>query len=110
MNYQHKGLAAGRWQQLTFIEQMANIGSEVERALNWKVKGNNQHCENAFDRALELIDLTLDGLESYPRLKEITRVREALVDYFMGDNQFAWTEEIWRKYFFYFAYAARRNT
>ena len=33
MSQQHKELAAGRWQQMPFIEQMANIGSEVERAL-----------------------------------------------------------------------------
>jgi hypothetical protein len=33
MNYQHKELAAGRWKELSFIEQMANIGSEIERAL-----------------------------------------------------------------------------
>jgi len=31
MNYKHKGLAQGRWFQLTLIEQLANIGSEVER-------------------------------------------------------------------------------
>ena len=30
---QHKELAAGRWKKLSFCEQMANIGSEVERAL-----------------------------------------------------------------------------
>ncbi len=38
MSYQHKDLAAGRWSQLSLIEQMANIGSEVERALNWRIK------------------------------------------------------------------------
>ena len=32
MTYQHAGLAAGRWKELPFVEQMANIGSEVERA------------------------------------------------------------------------------
>jgi hypothetical protein len=31
MNFVHKELAAGRWQTLSFMEQMANIGSEVER-------------------------------------------------------------------------------
>ncbi len=30
----HKELASGRWAQLSFVEQMGNIGSEVERALN----------------------------------------------------------------------------
>ena len=34
----HQSLASGRWQQLSFVEQMANIGSEVERALSWKEK------------------------------------------------------------------------
>jgi hypothetical protein len=38
MNYQHKELAAGRWQQMSLVEQMANVGSEVGRALNWRAK------------------------------------------------------------------------
>ena len=33
MTYQHKDLAAGRWKELPLFEQMSNIGSEVERAL-----------------------------------------------------------------------------
>ena len=36
MNYQHAGLAAGRWKELPFLERMANIGGEVERALGWR--------------------------------------------------------------------------
>jgi hypothetical protein len=63
MSYQHKNLAAGRWHQLSFLEQMANIGSEVERALNWRRKNNPTYSQRAFERALELIDLTLaDGI------------------------------------------------
>jgi len=38
MTYQHKKLAAGRWEKLTFFEQMANIGSEVGRSIKWKKK------------------------------------------------------------------------
>jgi hypothetical protein len=34
MTVQHRELAAGRWFQLSLIEQPANTGSEVERALN----------------------------------------------------------------------------
>jgi len=59
MNYQHKDLADGRWAELSFCEQMANIGSEVERALKWKEKGNLEYGEKAFFRALELFDLTI---------------------------------------------------
>jgi hypothetical protein len=41
MNHQHKELAAGKWKELTLSEQMANIGSEVSRALTWMEKGNS---------------------------------------------------------------------
>ena len=108
MSYQHRELAAGRWQQLPFLEQMANIGSEVERALNWREK-NPAYCQQACERALELADLTLESAASPARLKELSRVREALVDYFFGTNQFLSTPASWRNYFASFAYAARRN-
>jgi hypothetical protein len=109
VSYQHKDLAAGRWKELPFIEQMANIGSEVERALRWREKNNAEYSRKAFERALELIDLTLEYSDEYSRLKEIARVREALVDYFWGENTFKSTDVSWRKYFSHFNYAARRN-
>ena len=109
MNYQHKDLAAGRWSQLSFLEQMANIGSEVERALNWRVKKNADYAQRAFERALELIDLTLDCDKNYAHLKEVARTRESIVDYFYGANQFMSSESSWRKYFLPFTYASRRN-
>jgi len=109
VSYQHKNLAAGSWKQLSFIEQMANIGSEVERALNWRIKKNADYSQKAFERALELIDLTLDSDRNYAHLKEITRIREAIVDYFCGINQFMSSEGSWRNYFLPFVYASRRN-
>jgi len=109
MSCQHKGLADGRWEKLSFVEQMANIGSEVERALNWKSKNNADYSQKAFERALELIDLTLKNTKSLARLKEIARTREAMVDYFFGTNQFRSTERSWRNYFSPFTYAARGN-
>ena len=109
MSDQHKDLAAGRWKNLTFMEQMANIGSEVERALNWRAKRNTAYSQKAFERALELIDLSLDSVVNLTRLKELARAREALVDYFFGKNEFSSTDASWRKYFLHFTYAARKN-
>ncbi len=109
MNYQHKSLAGGRWGKLSFLEQMANIGSEVERALNWRTKNNAGYAQKAFERTLELIDLTLENTVIFTHLKEITRLREAIVDYFFGTNQFMSTESSWRNYFSHFTYAGRRN-
>jgi len=109
MSYQHKDLAAGRWSQLSFLEQMANIGSEVQRALNWRGKRNVAYCQQALERSLELIDLTLDAQKGFPRLKELARLRETIVDYFFGTNQFMSSEKLLSQYFLNFTYAARRN-
>ena len=109
MSYQHSGLAAGRWNELTFCEQMANIGSEIERALNWHAKKNTAYSERAFERALELLDLTLAATHRGGRLKELARVREAIVDYFIGTNASASTDASWKSYFLPFTYAARRT-
>ncbi len=117
VNYQHKELAEGRWFELNFLEQMANIGSEVERAILWKNKKNesrsklhqDEYSIKALDRALELLDLTIAGIRNRKHLKELTRLREALVDYFYFDNQFSSSDKLWRTYFYAFSYAARLN-
>lgn len=109
MNYIHQDLAAGKWKQLNFVTQMANIGSEVERTIAWRNKGNKLYSQRALYRALELIDLTISGLATRSRLKELTRLREALVDYFSGQNEYSSTDDMWRKYFYAFNLAARRR-
>ena len=109
MIVQHKELAAGRWDEFRLIEQMAHVGSEVERALNWKAKNNLERSAKAFDRALELLDMTLGCPRNRPRLKEIARAREVCVDFFRGENEFVSSEDSLRKYFLQFACAARRE-
>lgn len=110
MSYQHKQLASGRWFELSFLEQMANIGSEVERAILWRDK-NKQYSVMAIERALELLYLTIEDIKNKTRgkLNELTRLYEALVDYFYFDNQFSSSDKLWRNYFYAFNYAARLN-
>ena len=103
----HKGLASGRWFQFSLMEQLANIGVDVERTIRWRNKGDLKTSNQAFERALELIDLTVaDPKNRGPKLRELLRTREALVDYFVYDNKYQTTSEIWQKYFFAFNYAA----
>jgi hypothetical protein len=64
----HKELAAGRWFKFSLPEQMGNIGSEVHRSINWFLKKDDRF-QAAFERALELFDLTLKDR----RWKEIQR-------------------------------------
>lgn len=109
MNAQHRQLAAGRWKEMRFIDQMANIGGEVERFLAWRAKGREEYSHRALDRAVELIDLTLDANRQRGRLREVARVREALLDFAHGGNAFESSADSWRRYFLAFGRAARRD-
>jgi hypothetical protein len=107
---QHRDLAAGRWWQLSLAEQLGNIGSEVSRAAKWTGR-NSELARGALARALELIDLTLDDPRhraSLPRLRELARAREVVVDFFDGTNEYRSTAASIQKYFDAYALAARR--
>lgn len=105
MTAYHRLRESGRWFKFSLIEQMANIGSDVERAIQWKKVGNVDYSNNAFDRVLELVDLTVADPKNVKRLKEVLRFREMFIDYFLYDNSFSFSDEFWQKYFYYFSYA-----
>lgn len=107
MNYFYKEII-NRWKKYSIFEQMANIGAEVGRAINWRKKNNLKMSMNAFYRALELIDLTVNDKKNKNLLKEILRLREVLADYFVGDNIYKSKDEDFEKYFYYYSFAARR--
>ena len=102
----HKELAAGRWFELSLMEQLANVGSDIERTIKWKKKGNLEYSQQAFERALELLDLTIADPKNRNRLKEPVRMRELLVDYFMYNNIYGSTDALWQNYFYCFTHAA----
>lgn len=102
----HKELAQGRWFELSLMEQLANVGMDVERAIRWRKKNNLEQSQQAFERALDLLSLTIADPKHNKRLKELTRTREILIDYFMYDNEYGSTDELWTSYFYPFNYAA----
>ena len=106
MTIQHKSLAVGEWQKLSLAEQMGNIGSEISRAFKWQNKDKELY-ENAVDRALELLDLTISDSRWRARLKELSRVREIICDTFFGGKKYFDSFERLNNYFFHFAYLAR---
>ncbi len=108
MNFQHKDLAAGKWKELSLLEQLANIGSETSHALNWRDKDRESY-ENAVYRALELLDLTISDPRWKNRLKEIVRARELLCDAILGGKEYKTSLKDLDRYFFHFAFAARLN-
>ena len=71
---QHSSLENGRWAELTFPQQMANIGSETSRVYKALLAGKESRAESAFARFQELIDLTI----KFGRLKESPASRCAM--------------------------------
>jgi hypothetical protein len=108
MELLHPSLAGGRWHTMTLAEQLGNVGSEYERALRWKEKGNDKYFEGALARLLELLDLTIsDSRWKNHRLKELCRLREFICDELCNDErQFLEPRDL-RRYFFMFALVAR---
>ena len=100
-----------RWKSMPFVEQMANIGSEVGRTAKWVQKAKPAMAEGAFVRALELIDLTLkfgrlDSSDRCYMLKELCKVRELFCGAYESSDVklLKWLD----KYFGDFALAQRR--
>ena len=106
--HRHRDLAAGRWGQFSLAEQLANVGSEVGRMLRWRDR-DERLMTSAFDRALELLDLTLADPRWRDRLREIARARELLCDAATGGREYATTLEDLDRYFLAFAVAARKT-
>src|SRR3989344_4780043 len=87
MSYLHKNLAQGRWHQFSLSEQLANIGSEVGRAAKWQDK-DEQNFNGAVDRALELMDMTIEDQRWSKRLFELGRIKELFCDGVLGGKEY----------------------
>jgi hypothetical protein len=105
----HAELAAGRWYAMPLVTQLANVGSEVERAIRAHEQSNTPRWTSAFARALELFDLTAtDARWRGHRRREILRARELFCGLFYATAPASGDAEFLRQYFLEFAVAARR--
>jgi hypothetical protein len=101
---------AQRWQTLTLMEQLAHVGSEVERAIRAHESGNRARFDGALVRALELFDLTVaDDRWRGSRRRELLRARDEFCRLFFDDDVPLDSARGLRRYFLAFATAARRR-
>ena len=107
MVFLHKNLAAGRWGQLSFAEQMANIGSEVGRACLTQ-HTHRERFNGAVDRALDLFDLTLADERWRGRRFELSRARELFCAASIGQDEYKTSLADLERYFMQFAFAVAR--
>jgi hypothetical protein len=106
----HREAAAGTWFELSLMEQMGNVGTEVGRAARAKESGRDERARNALVRALELFDLTIaDDRWRGPKRRELCRAREVACDFVAGDNAYHSSAVSLDRYFLPFAVAARKD-
>jgi hypothetical protein len=105
----HPGLG-DRWSTFSVLEQLANVGSEVERTIRAHAAGNTSRFDSALARALELFDLTAaDARWRGPRRREILRAREEFCRLFFAETPDGESIPGLQRYFLYAAVAANRQ-
>lgn len=101
----HKEFAEGKWFTLPLVTQLAHVGSEVHRTRRWKGEDETSF-QNAFERALDLFDLTLEDPRWRGRRGEIARARELFCDAAIGENRYHTSLDDLDRYFSQFALAS----
>lgn len=95
------------WNKLSIYDQLGTIGTEIGRTMSWRRSPQYGNPESSFYRGLEYLDLTInDPKNRGPKLKELCRVREVIVDWYYGAQLYATTDEDLNNYFEPFAIAS----
>lgn len=107
----HTDLAAGRWAAFSLATQLANVGSEVDRAIAAWAAHRSDRFDRALARALELFDLTArDDRWHGHRRREILRAREEFCRLFFDAHAPSDAARTLREYFLRFAQLARQRS
>jgi len=97
-----------RWDRFSLVEQLANVGSEIERTIRAHRVGNTERFHSALGRALSLFDLTAaDPRWAGHRRREVLRAREEFCRLFFDANSTEESAAGLQRYFLAFGVAAR---
>lgn len=107
VHLEHLESVRASWAKFSLDEQMANIGSEVGRAL--RATGNHARYWGAVARTLDLFYLTIEDPRWRGRLREILRVRELFSAAALGSDEYKTSLRDLERYFDCFVWLARAN-
>ncbi len=77
-----------KWWKMTVGQQIANVGSEVARAIRNKRRGDMERAEEFCIHAVEMLGYSKLDPKNVNRRKELMLAQEELVDYILGENRF----------------------
>jgi hypothetical protein len=98
-----------RWASMSLLDQMGNIASEVGRSFNARRRDNEEDCQKAAFRAIDLFDATVEALigNNSAKVKEVLRAKESYLDAIFDVNMTDENARSLEKYFMQYAIAAR---
>ena len=79
--------------------QISNVGSEVNRAIKYKSKGETEKAERFMNKAIQLLELSKQDPKNRHRRQEFECAIEELIDYFIGNNIYQTTDEVLLRYY-----------
>lgn len=88
-----------RWFAMPVSMQLANVGSEVNRAIRYKNKNEPDKQVRFCDKAVELLQLSKRDPKNAHRQGELDFCIEELQDFFKGDNYYQTTDDKLMRYY-----------
>jgi hypothetical protein len=98
-----------KWHKFPLGLQMGNIGSEVSKVIRFK-ETNPARAESSMDRALALIDLTIQSLvvkKRFPAVEEMLIMRKWFCNYYYKNDTTATTPDRIERYYLSFFTGAK---
>ncbi len=86
MNMLHKTLNIQKWIKFNFSQQILMIANEINRANNCCLNSDIRGVKRAYERALELLWLTIECTGEKNRRKELLRWKEVLLTEYIEEN------------------------
>lgn len=83
----HKNLDIKKWNKFSKSQQILMIANELNRAKNWFLRNDLEEVNNCYERAFELLDLTINLTTRKNLLKELLRFREMLAVQYVSDKK-----------------------
>lgn len=80
----HRSLAS-HWHEFTRAQRILSIASELQRAKNMLAKDDCLEAKNAYERAFELLDLTISLVRSHSERYELLRFREMMAHLYLDE-------------------------
>lgn len=82
----HGGLTRERWAAFPMRRRVLHVGAELHRLQRGLARGDGRESRRSVERAIELLDLTVETARPGRQRRELCRAREVLRGILLADD------------------------